>query len=66
VLLANAIHLCSPAQNRTLAQRARQYIGDGTRLLILDFWDRSDPHPTAFGASDDWRVSSMGARWRRL
>jgi hypothetical protein len=44
VLLANVVHLFSPVQNRMAVERVRRHVGDGTRLLLLDFW--TDPTHT--------------------
>jgi hypothetical protein len=38
VLIANVIHLFSPARNLELLRRTRAHVPDGTRLLLADFW----------------------------
>ena len=38
VLIANVVHLFSAEHNLALLRRTRQYMPDGTRLLLVDFW----------------------------
>jgi SAM-dependent methyltransferase len=38
VLIANVIHLYSPAHNRELLRRTRTQVPDGARLLLADWW----------------------------
>jgi hypothetical protein len=38
VLIANVIHLFSPAHNLELLRRTRAHVPTGTRLLLADFW----------------------------
>jgi SAM-dependent methyltransferase len=44
VLVANVVHLFSPAQNLDLLRRARRHVTEGARLLLVDFW--TDPTHT--------------------
>ena len=50
VLVANVLHLMSPARNQALLKRVRERIVDGGRLLLVDFF--TDPTHTrpAFAA----------------
>jgi ubiquinone/menaquinone biosynthesis C-methylase UbiE len=46
MLIANVIHLIGPDRNKMLLQRARQFIVDGGRLLLVDFFtDATHTHP---------------------
>jgi SAM-dependent methyltransferase len=46
VLIANVIHLFSPAHNLELLRRTRAHVPDGARLLLADFWtDASHTQP---------------------
>jgi len=38
VLIANVIHLFSPAHNLELLRRTRAHVPDGARLLLADWW----------------------------
>lgn len=38
VLIANVMHLLSPAHNLELLRRTRAHVPDGARLLLADFW----------------------------
>ena len=38
VLIANVVHLISPERTLELLRRTRQYVPDGARLLLVDFW----------------------------
>jgi SAM-dependent methyltransferase len=38
VLIANVIHLFSPAYNLALLRRTRAHVPDGARLLLVDWW----------------------------
>jgi cyclopropane fatty-acyl-phospholipid synthase-like methyltransferase len=41
VILANVIHLFSPERNVDLLRRIREFVSDGSRLLLVDLW--TDP-----------------------
>lgn len=47
IVLANIVHLFSPATNRALLQRIRAVADAETRLLLIDFW--TDPTHTQPG-----------------
>jgi len=50
ILVANVVHLLSPAHNRELLRRIREQIANKTRLLLVDLWtDPTHTQPT-FGA----------------
>jgi SAM-dependent methyltransferase len=38
IIVANVIHLFSPERNLELLRRIREYVTDGTRLLLVDLW----------------------------
>lgn len=38
VLIANVLHMFSPAHNLELLRRTRAHVPDGARLLLADFW----------------------------
>jgi hypothetical protein len=44
VILANVVHLFSPARNQDLLRRTRERVAEGARLLLVDFW--TDPTHT--------------------
>jgi phospholipid N-methyltransferase len=44
VIVANVLHLFSPERNLELLRRIREFVPDGTRLLLVDFW--TDPTHT--------------------
>ncbi len=44
VIVANVVHLLSPARNFDMFRRVRQQVASGTRLLLVDFW--TDPTHT--------------------
>ena len=47
VILANVVHLFSPAHNLALLQRIREHVPDEARLLLVDFWtDPTHTQPT--------------------
>jgi SAM-dependent methyltransferase len=46
VLIANVMHLYSPAHNLELLRRTRAQVPDGARLLLADWWtDATHTHP---------------------
>jgi cyclopropane fatty-acyl-phospholipid synthase-like methyltransferase len=44
VIVANVIHLFSPERNLELLRRIREFVPDGSRLLLVDLW--TDPSHT--------------------
>jgi O-methyltransferase len=38
VIVANVVHLFSPERNLELLRRIREFVPDGARLLLVDFW----------------------------
>ena len=50
VLIANVVHLISPERNLELLRRTRQYVPDGARLLLVDFWTDATHTEPAFAA----------------
>jgi hypothetical protein len=38
IIVANVVHLFSPAHNCTLLRRLRDHVAAGARLLLVDFW----------------------------
>jgi hypothetical protein len=44
VIVANVIHLFSPERNLDLLRRIREFVSDGSRLLLVDLW--TDPTPS--------------------
>ena len=46
VLIANVMHIYSPAHNLELLRRIRAQVPDGARLLLADWWtDATHTHP---------------------
>jgi SAM-dependent methyltransferase len=50
VLIANVVHLISPERTLELLRRIRQYMPDGARLLLVDFWTDATHTQPAFAA----------------
>jgi len=50
VLIANVVHLFSADRNRALLRRTRQYVPDGARLLLVDFWTDATHTQPVFAA----------------
>ena len=50
VLIANVVHLISPERTLELLRRTRQYVPDGARLLLVDFWTDATHTEPAFAA----------------
>jgi len=50
VLVANVMHLFSPAHNKDLLRRIRASVADGARLLLADFWTDAGHTEPAFAA----------------
>src|SRR3712207_8324197 len=49
-LIANVVHLFSAERNRALLRRTRQYVPDGARLLLVDFWTDATHTQPVFAA----------------
>jgi SAM-dependent methyltransferase len=48
VIIANVVHILSPAQNRDVLRRTRRCVPGGARLLLVDFWtDSTHTRPPA-------------------
>ncbi len=50
ILIANVVHLISVERNLELLRRIRQYVPDGARLLLVDFWTDATHTEPAFAA----------------
>jgi SAM-dependent methyltransferase len=50
VLIANVMHLISPEHNLELLRHTRQYVANGARLLLVDFWTDATHTEPAFAA----------------
>ena len=50
VLMANIVHLFSPAHNVELLRRTRAHVPDGARLLLADFWTDATHTQPSFAA----------------
>lgn len=50
ILIANVVHLNSVERNLELLRRIRQYVPDGARLLLVDFWTDATHTEPAFAA----------------
>jgi hypothetical protein len=50
VLIANVIHLFSPAHNLELLRCTRAHVPAGTRLLLADFWTDATQTQPPFAA----------------
>ncbi len=63
IIVANIIHLFSPARNRDLLERMRHQASAGTRLLLVDFWTdptHTLPTPVAMLAGEFLLVAGEG------
>ena len=63
ILIANVMHLFSPASNRDLLVRARQSAPTGGRLLLADFWtdpSHTDPPFAALMAAEFLMITGEG------
>jgi hypothetical protein len=55
VIIANVVHILSPAQNLDLFRRTRRCMPAGGRLLLVDFWTdptHTEPAPAALLAGE--------------
>jgi len=76
IILANVLHLFSPAHNQALLQRIRAAAADQAHLLLVDFWtDATHIRPPfaalmagefqiVTGEGDVYSVEEVGAWWR--
>jgi len=63
VLIANVMHLFSPARNQDLLRRTRESVASGARLLLADFWtnpERTDPPFAALMAGEFLVITGEG------